>query len=389
MMNNDSLHLDVAIIGGGPAGCAAALTLLNQTSLKVGILESTNYTNFRVGESVSPGFLSLLKYLKVENEFSPEMQISSHGIDTSWGSTNLQSRDFFFTGQGNGWNLDRKRFDKMVADEVKKRNGIIFTSTKVVKQQREKNRWNLSVKQKNGNIMQINSDFIIEASGKNASFARSLGTRWSVLDYLVGVATVYEISNSKEEQPYTLLESTPNGWWYSTLIPHNRRVVVFMTDSDIAKKMELQKIENWEFGLKKTLHIKKTVKNANLIKNPTIFPAYSQIIQKTDISLWVPAGDAAASFDPLSSIGIGHALVSGIESARIAFDTIQFDGTLANRYLEKVYKNFQQYLQNRKYFYEIEKRWKDKLFWKRRQNKKEENLFLPSVSNSRSIKFKR
>ena len=101
-MRNDSFDLDVAIIGGGPAGCAAALTLLNQTSFKVGILESTNYDNFRVGESVSPNFLSLLRYLKVEDEFSSEMQISSPGIDTSWGSSNLRSRDFFFTGQGNG-----------------------------------------------------------------------------------------------------------------------------------------------------------------------------------------------------------------------------------------------------------------------------------------------
>ncbi|HUT05323.1 MAG TPA: tryptophan 7-halogenase [Nitrosopumilaceae archaeon] len=374
-MNNDTVDLDVAIIGGGSAGCAAALTLLNQTSLKVGILESTNYDNFRVGESVSPNFLSLLRYLKIDDGFSSEMQIPSHGIDTSWGSTQLRSRDFFFTGQGNGWNLDRKRFDKMLADEVKKRNGIIFASTKVVKQQRKKNRWNLLVKQENKTTTQIKSNFVIDASGKNASFARSLGARWNVLDYLVAIASVYEISEPDEEQPYTLLESNPDGWWYSTLIPHNRRVVVFMTDSDIAKEVEMHKLENWDNALKKTLHIKKTIKNAKMIKNPIIFPAYSQIIQKIDNSLWVPAGDAVASFDPLSSIGIGHAIVSGIESARIAFDTIKSNGTLGPRYLEKVYVNFQQYLKNRAYFYEIEKRWKDKPFWKRRHAKVKEIFF--------------
>jgi flavin-dependent dehydrogenase len=377
-MTNDSTLLNVAIIGGGPAGCAAALTLLNQTSLKVGILESTNYSHFRIGESVSPSFLALLKYLKIDNEFSSDIQIPSNGIDTSWGSPNLQSRDFFFTGQGNGWNLDRRNFDKMLADKVKKRNGVIFNSVKFVKQEKEKSMWNLLVNKEDGSSMQINADFVIDASGKNASFARSLGCKWNVLDYLVGIASVYEIVDTDEEQPYTLLESTPDGWWYSTLIPGNRRIVVFMTDSDIAKKLERQKPENWENALKKTLHIKKTIKNAKLIRNPTLFPAYSQIIQNTNNLQWIPAGDAAASFDPLSSIGIGHAIVSGIESARIAFNTIQSDGALGDRYIEKVYGNFQQYLKNRKYFYEIEKRWKDKPFWKRRQSKIEMNLFQKS-----------
>lgn len=376
---NDPVNLDVVIIGGGPAGCAAALTLLNQTSFKVGIIESTNYDNFRVGESVSPNFLSLLRYLKVDEKFSAEMQIPSHGIDTAWGSTQLQTRDFFFTGQGNGWNLDRKQFDTMLADEVKKRKGIIFTSTKIIKHNREKNSWNLVVKQDNKTIKIINSNFVIDASGKGASFSRSQGARWNVLDYLVAIASIYEIEDTDEEQPYTLLESNPDGWWYSTLIPNNRRVVVFMTDSDIAKELEVQNLDNWNNSIQKTLHIKKTIKDADLIKNPAIFPAYSQIIQKTENSLWIPAGDAVASFDPLSSIGIGHAIVSGIESARIAFDAIKNDGMLGKRYLDKVYGNFQMYLKNREYFYEIEKRWKDKPFWKRRQNSEKKDLFLKST----------
>ena len=304
------------------------------------------------------------------------MQIFSNGIGTSWGSSQIRSRDFFPTGQGNGWNLDRKKFDKMLADEVKKRNGVIFTSSKVVKYQKEKNKWNLLVKQGNGNTIHIDSDYVIDASGKNASFARNLGARWNILDNLVGIASVYEITNFDEDKSDTLIESNPNGWWYSTLIPKNRRVVVFMTDSDVAKDIELQNLSNWINSLENTLHIKKTIKNARLIEKPIIFPAYSQIIQEIDSSNWIPAGDAAASFDPLSSTGIGHAIISGIESARIAFDTLRNDGTLGTKYLKKVYGNFQQYLENRKYFYGIEKRWNNKPFWKRRQDKEQKNLIL-------------
>jgi flavin-dependent dehydrogenase len=245
----------------------------------------------------------------------------------------------------------------------------------VVNQQREKNQWRLFVKQSKEPDKQIISDFVIDASGKNASFARSQGTQWNIFDCLVAIATVYEITEIDEVQSTTLLESNPDGWWYSTLIPNKTRVVVFMTDSDIAKKKFLQKQENWDKALLQTLHIKKTIKNANIIKNPTIFPAYSQVINKLKNSCWIPAGDAVASFDPLSSIGIGHAIVSGIESARIAFDTIKNDGILRNQYLKKVFRNFKVYQQNREYFYEIEQRWKDNPFWKRRNKMRNEKLF--------------
>jgi flavin-dependent dehydrogenase len=140
-----------------------------------------------------------------------------------------------------------------------------------------------------------------------------------------------------------------------------------MTDSDIARKIKIQKQNSWNAALKKTKYIQNTIKDAKLAAGPNTFPAYSQIIKKTALTDWVPAGDAAASFDPLSSIGIGHAIVSGIESARVAYNTIKSDGKLLSQYLDSAIVNFEQYVHNRRHFYGYEKRWKDSLFWKRRQ----------------------
>lgn len=53
---------DVAIIGGGPAGCAAAISLA-LSGLRVALLERTSYGPARVGETLPPAVQPLLREL--------------------------------------------------------------------------------------------------------------------------------------------------------------------------------------------------------------------------------------------------------------------------------------------------------------------------------------
>jgi len=362
-VSND-LEFDLIIIGGGPAGSAAALALLNNTTMKVGIIESTDYDNMRVGESVSPGIMPLLRYLKIENEFFATKHIPSHGIDAAWGSNRILSRNFLFTGQGIGWHLDRQMFDRMMGEVVKKRNGFLITQTKLLNNYEDKN-WNLLAESNDGNKMHMRANFVIDASGKSASFARSLGTKWQMFDNLVGVVGVYDMGVEENTQHATLIESAPDGWWYATPIPDNKKIIVFMTDSDIAKTTKIQKLENWNVELEKTVHIN-AVKKGRLIVPPRIFPAYSQVIKDTAFKNWIPTGDAASSFDPLSSMGIGYAMLSGIHAAQVAYKVLTSDGNFLPLYINDTIRNFYQYLQNRRRFYRYEKRWSKNPFWKRR-----------------------
>jgi flavin-dependent dehydrogenase len=81
---------------------------------------------------------------------------------------------------------------------------------------------------------------------------------------------------------------------------------------------------------------------------------------------WAAAGDAAASFDPLSSMGIGHALWSGTHAARLAEDVLLGPSSFAADYNEVMQRQYQQYLQLRRRYYRLERRWPDRAFWRGR-----------------------
>lgn len=80
---------------------------------------------------------------------------------------------------------------------------------------------------------------------------------------------------------------------------------------------------------------------------------------------WIAAGEAAAAFDPLASMGIGHAVASGIHAARMAYDQLVAGSNLMSQYTANVACNFQRYLELRRQYYQIEQRWSNRSFWAR------------------------
>jgi flavin-dependent dehydrogenase len=358
---------DVVIVGGGPAGSAAALALLKYSSLRVALIEGKGYTGMRVGETVSPSLLPLLRYLDVENDFLQDAHLPSYGIKAAWGSSILVSRDFLFTGQGNGWHLDRKKFDGRMAMKVKDRKGSLFKPASVYSLARDEKRWHLTLSHRNGKRDGISARFVIDASGKNAIIARKLHSGWKLHDSLIGVASFFKLPQNKVREQAMTMESVPHGWWYSSPLPCNNMIVVFMTDSDIGKSLAVQELQAWSSLLDKTLHVKKLLSDAEMVEAPHIHSAYSQMFEGVAGDAWLPAGEAAVSFDPLASRGIGYAMMSGIEAARCAFAHLNSDDrTPSAEYLKNLQVDFNRYLKLRERYYSLECRWKNNPFWKRR-----------------------
>lgn len=366
-MESGVSDFDVLVVGGGPAGCAAAITLLKHSPLSVAVIESSGYDQVRVGETVSPGIQPLLGYLGAWERFAADEHLPAYATCAAWGSSQIVSRDFLFTGYGDGWHLDRRRFDRSLADEVEARGGVLLTRTRLVATHRdEAGNWHIKIAPQDGPKRELTARFIIDASGKKFALARRLGARQQVYDRLLGVIGFYEFTDDEVRPHLTLVETCESGWWYSSLLPDRRMVVALMSDIDVVRSRRAQQTTGWTAMLDATDHTRQRLVGARLVAPLQTRPAHSHLLQPAAGPGWITAGDAAASFDPLASMGIGHALTSGIHAARVAYDELAFDGSLMRHYTDNLSRIFYQYLDLHRQYYLVEQRWPESPFWSRR-----------------------
>jgi len=108
---------DVAVCGAGPAGAAVACELARRGA-RVVLFEATRYDGPRFGETLAPQANPLLRQLGVWDAFFAQQHLPSPGTIPLWGSATPVENDFITTGYGEGWHVDRNRFDAMLAQRA-------------------------------------------------------------------------------------------------------------------------------------------------------------------------------------------------------------------------------------------------------------------------------
>jgi flavin-dependent dehydrogenase len=327
------MRTPVAIVGGGPAASAAALSLARR-GIASTIIERGDDHGEKPGESLPPSARPLLESLGI----SPDDHLPSTGNRSAWGSDAVDDMPFLFSPYGNGWHLDRRRFEKELITRALAAGATRRTNTRVTSVTRDNRNWRLQLDDGSA----IDCAFLIDATGRASWLARLLGARRVIHDRLI--ATVAFLDGGHCDTT-TLIEAAEDGWWYSAPLPDSRLAVMLVSDTVrpfTPSPLTQSRISAGGYAL---------------VAPPRRVDAGSARLDLACGDGWLAVGDAAMSFDPISSHGLLSALATGLAAGETSLPDYQsFADT-----------TWRAYARMRDACYAGEGRWAGAPFWRRRR----------------------
>ncbi len=201
--------------------------------------------------------------------------------------------------------------------------------------------------------------------------AQGLAIQGEIYDRLIGLSYVFPISPEHCIADYTYIEAVEKGWWYAAPLPTNKLITVFLTDADLLDKAMLN-IGYYLNSLKNTQLI------GSLVPKEQITFSKSKVVVRTASSFrlpqvfgegWLAVGDAAITYDPISSYGLVSAMGGGFYAGNAIADHLSKKSEALPAYGLVIEQAYQLYLEMLSNQYQLEQRWTEQPFWKRRHNK--------------------
>jgi flavin-dependent dehydrogenase len=151
-------------------------------------------------------------------------------------------------------------------------------------------------------------------------------------------------------------------------LPESRRIVICMTDADVARRLRMHETKEWRRALAAMPQVGARVGKSYVAEKVLVRSASSRRLDPVAGLDWLAVGDSVSRFDPLSSQGIIKALRSGIFASYAIGELLErSDRDGLKRYERYVAEEFESYTETRRKYYREEQRWPASEFWRRRQ----------------------
>ncbi|HEX5553440.1 MAG TPA: tryptophan 7-halogenase, partial [Chitinophagaceae bacterium] len=214
------------------------------------------------------------------------------------------------------------------------------------------------------NLTHMTAAFLVDATGRNAKVARSLGIQRKTYDALTGIAAHFEVGANHPIPKFTYVQAVAEGWWYAAPLITGTIVTAYMTDAKLIDK-NMQQLDSYWAKLKQAPHIHGLFPSGYQPQGVRlqIKSAATGHLVEVYGENWLAVGDAAYSYDPVSSYGMTAALGSGYYAGNAIADCMSGSKIALPAYHHTLEKAFSGYLPLWRRQYMQEMRWPGSPFW--------------------------
>lgn len=361
-------RVDAVVVGGGPAGAVTAL-LLARARAAVVLYEQSRHDALRLVETLPPSVNPLLRRLGLWERFGALEATPSYQPESVCGAAELPDRSFISSSHGHGWHVDRARFDAMLVDAAEQAGARVLRGAQVGKVSRIDAGLRVEANEP------VLAATVVDATGRTARVARALGANRAQLDRMVCAARVFAIGSEPAGDTY--IEAAPDGWWYASPLPEQRRIIALFTDAHEVLRSRLATVDGWTGALARTEHVGDLARGVpcGTIRVTT---GTSHELDPAVGDDWIAVGDAAFAVDPLSSGGVAFAL----RSAEAAADVLL--GGDRSAYQKLIADEASEYRRLQAEIYGWEHRFADAAFWSARRLLADQH-FASRAATSRAV----
>jgi flavin-dependent dehydrogenase len=370
----------VLVIGGGPAGSIAALTL-NKLGHDVELYEREVFPRYKIGESLLPGTMSILQRLGLQEKIDAAGFIRKPSATFLWGQETAPWTFSFTTPRPFSWIFDhaiqvkRSEFDRLLLEEVQARGVRVFCGTPVRDVDvSSPDEVRLTVEDENGQRT-VRGDYLIDGSGLHSVLVRKLQLRkYDEFYRSMALWSYYRMSDpfTRDLKGTTYSITFEDGWVW--LIPISNDVYSVGMIVDQSKVSEMQEKGNEQFfkeSLAKCRRAMQLIGDAEMIDGVRVTKDWSYETKTYSSGRFFLSGDSACFTDPLFSQGIHLAAQSAV-SASAAIDRIQShpdEADAIHRWYAKAYgETYEQYHEFLASFYTFASLTEpESEFWRRRR----------------------
>jgi flavin-dependent dehydrogenase len=300
----------------------------------------------------------------------------------------LEERHAIMNPFGHGFHLDRAAFDELLRRSVKECRSQ-SGGFDVVKGRFQ------SIEKDSANNWVIHADvdeeprvfltkWVIDATGRKASLATKVGAMTITSEPLLAFYAIFntQASDPPDNDHRTMIEATPDGWFYSALLSRDpcTRVVVFHTLPTHPSAKTVRRRDGFLDVLHaSTSHISDIIQKNDYQMSSGRFPcctaAGSSHLDPPcgAEDRWIAVGDSAMAFDPLSSQGMMTALEMGYYVGEVLAGQVSGEKQAEDSCSEiaDMYRRIREsYEKHRAYYYGIVKRFPGEEFWNKVTQKK-------------------